>query len=429
MDKYVNKMGIPIHINNIAILTDNDVFYRQIYQLLQKAKEDGFDITAVMRLYNGDYLGNSILIISDGIDERVDEDAEAPTFIICNEEIYNKYLHTKCITHMLYKNTSFNPERLLNDIGTWYWMQMENIEVRKENKKLNKSLIQLNNELNEYKLALDTAGAIQIDSYSSYTSKYFDIAVHYQPKSMVSGDILIYYELFDRVYIIIGDVTDHGYHAGLYGASLASIIRSYLLLVSEFSLTLEGLVDFVKKSSHFVNLKVNKEQSAENATMLFCEINKTTHKISFYNCGHGGETPIITRKNGDTFLVENNIIDPPIGSIGEEKTITSKEKITTLDFNQGDGIIVYTDGITEIFSIGDNDHKDATYIYNNDRLEASIKYQVDKHEYTARSILNGIIKDAESYSIGINLNDELLTTNVENASDDITVGVFIWKNE
>ena len=78
MEKHFNKMGISIHINNIAILTDNDVFYKQIYQLLQKAKEDGFDITAVMRLYNGDYLGNSIIIISDGIDERVDIDAEAP---------------------------------------------------------------------------------------------------------------------------------------------------------------------------------------------------------------------------------------------------------------------------------------------------------------------------------------------------------------
>lgn len=429
MEKHFNKMGISIHINNIAILTDNDVFYKQIYQLLQKAKEDGFDITAVMRLYNGDYLGNSIIIISDGIDERVDIDAEAPVFIICNPEIYDKYCYTKSITHMLYKNTSFSPEKLLNDIGTWYWMQMENIEVRKTNKKLEKQINNLNNELNEYKLALDTAGTIQTDTYSLYASNTFDIAIHYQPKAIVSGDILIYYELFDKIYIVIGDVTDHGYQAGLYGASLTAIIRSYLLLASEFSLTLDGLVNFVRKSSHFVNLEAHNFKSAENATMLFCEINKTTHKISFYNCGHGGEAPIITRKTGETFIVNNIFIDPPIGSIDEENNIVTKNKIYTLDFDPGDGIVLYTDGITEIFSIGDNEHKDTVNIYNNDRLEAGIKYEIDKHSYTARSILNGIIKDAESYSIGINLNDDLSATNVENAADDITVGVFIWKNE
>ena len=142
------------------------------------------------------------------------------------------------------------------------------------------------------------------------------------------------------------------------------------------------------------------------------------------NCGHGNEPPIIASK-GSAYVVpfSKEDIYPPIG---EHFTPRSVQPIE-VPFAEGDMLVLYTDGITEIFR-DTEDEKSIVDEYSKDRLLASVCHEIGKSNWSAASAVEGICKDAESYSLSSRiLEANPLNGKIDSATDDITLAALRWE--
>ncbi len=160
-----------------------------------------------------------------------------------------------------------------------------------------------------------------------------DIAVAYHPLQSVSGDFLDFYSLSDnRFGVVVGDVSGHGVEAAiLMGmAKMALRIRSQALGTAHEMMVRANLDLFGElRRSAFV-------------TGFFALVDRATRKMSYVRMGH--PPPLLRRVSGDC-----EPLDAPglpfgaddgsrFGSCIEEREVQLEE---------GDILLMYTDGVTE----------------------------------------------------------------------------------
>lgn len=401
----------------ITIVAQTEDFYKQIKQIIPSDYKYKYEL-----LNPGENLEHAKIIITDGSDPSV-YDEGIPVFVIADKLPSNI---RESASIRLYQKGSLFLETFVKDIIEW----TEVIEALEEasnkaafaEKKENLA----NTKLKDYENNLSMASKLQKSIMTPTSPSDFDISTYYQPISSISGDILFVEELRDCVYIVIGDVTDHGYLAGLYGASLYSLIKGYLTLASPFNLSLKGLVEFVQYSSSFYQPKgYDPIRQKTSATMLFCEINKKEKIARFINCGHGNELPVVISKNNASLIFFNQEDDEILPAIGDFTFVTPTKTIN-IPFSEGDCLVFYTDGITEIFK--DINKKKTSDEYSAERLLSSVNHEISKKEWSVDSIVNGIKKDAESYSISSDLSTDNKDC-IEEAADDITILAIKWQSD
>lgn len=400
--------------NIISVVTNNTDFYKQVVQLFSSnANEISFE-----QILPGSSLDSAQIIITDGSDEAVYEE-EVPIILIAHE--MPRHL-TPSLFIRFYKIGEFTPDIIIRDVFEWVNIISTMSELDSEAKNAQSKLSDCKKKLNDYKENLKDAKSLQKEVMIPSKQTDFDIAAHYQSIAQVSGDILLTEEVGEHLFIVIGDVTDHGYLAGLYGASLYASMKSYLTLASSYELTIEGFVRYMQYASSFYQpTGYGSLRQKASATMLFCEIDKKKQEIKFINCGHGNELPVIVRQGKEAFLLsfdsEKSEMLPVIGDF----TIIPPTKAISLPFFPGDCIVLYTDGITEIFK--DSKNKNVSDEYSSERLLSSVCQEIKKKDWTVESVLQGIKKDAESYAIS----DDLTNAKSE-ITDDISMLAIKWKN-
>lgn len=401
----------------ITVVAQTEDFYKQIKQIIPSDYKYKYELISP-----GENLEHTKIIITDGSDPSVYEEG-IPVFVIADKLPSNI---RESASVRLYQRGSLFLETFVKDVTEW----AEVIEALEETS--NKTIIAEKREkiiyekLKDYENNLNMASRLQKSVMTPTSPSGFDISTYYQPISSISGDILIIEELGDRIYVIVGDVTDHGYLAGLYGASLYSLIKGYLALASPFNLSLKGLVEFVQYSSSFYQPNgYDAVRQKTSATMLFCEIDKKEKIARFINCGHGNELPVLVSK-GEAILISFNQEDDEIlPAIGDFTSVTPT-KIVDIPFSEGDCLVFYTDGITEIFK--DINKKKTSDEYSAERLLSSVNHEISKKEWSVDSIVNGIRKDAESYSISSDLSTDNKNY-LEEAADDITILAIKWQSD
>jgi serine phosphatase RsbU (regulator of sigma subunit)/ABC-type amino acid transport substrate-binding protein/anti-sigma regulatory factor (Ser/Thr protein kinase) len=208
----------------------------------------------------------------------------------------------------------------------------------------------------------------------------FAVYANLIPAREVGGD---FYDFFfideDRFCFVIGDVSGKGVPAALFMAVTKTLIKS------------RASSDF---STASILSHVNKEMSSDNKSSMFvtvfaCIMNIRTGELVYTNAGHN--PPFIKRE--DNTLERLGTLHGPI--IGAVEDLTYKESMTTL--SPGEGILLYTDGVTEAMDIGNN-------LFSEKRLVEH--FSSSKYE-SVENIVNSIVEVVKQFEGEVDQADDI----------------------
>ena len=206
----------------------------------------------------------------------------------------------------------------------------------------------------------------------------WDIWLYSRPANDVGGDLIDFFEISENKYgIVLGDVSGKGLEAALFMAKLQATIRAFL---TEFS----SLAEFAAKIN-----KIFHRDSLPNkfASMVFTELEANTGHVRLIDAGH--MPPIVLRKDG---MEEIESKTPAFGLMSNAQYMEKQ-----LEFEQGDFLILYSDGISEARSENGE-------FYGEDRLKEKIKKTKTS---SARNLGESIIKDIARFKREARIFDDL----------------------
>lgn len=153
----------------------------------------------------------------------------------------------------------------------------------------------------------------------------------YKPSEMLSGDIFDVYKIdYNHTGIYICDVVGHGVTASL----LTIFVRQSLRTISKNETDINKIIGQLHKTFLSLNLEADKYFS-----VFFGIYNKNTKEFKYVNAGHNA-IPILLR-NGEIKLLEAR--GYPICNIFD----TVNYEISTVNLQEKDRLILYSDGIIE----------------------------------------------------------------------------------
>jgi phosphoserine phosphatase RsbU/P len=202
--------------------------------------------------------------------------------------------------------------------------------------------INMQHELLEYntyfKSLLDSAQKILINIIPKRLPVIpgFEFAVKYKSSDAVGGDMYNVFDLDDKLFFYIFDVSSHGILASIITIILKSFIQNVIYNYRHGG-TKQSLPEIISDLN--IELNVNTAQSVF-ATLFMGYIEKNSKKFYYVSAGH------ITQ-----YIFSDNL-PVPLPSTGtvlgvfEDANFSCNE----IQLNQGDKILLFTDGLTEATS-------------------------------------------------------------------------------
>ncbi len=200
------------------------------------------------------------------------------------------------------------------------------------------------------------------------------------PADEIGGDYYDCIQLDDgRVALAIADVTGKGVPASLLVNSLHASLRVHLDNAEELPTIVHRLNDFFYDST----------PPSSFITFLIVVLEPGTGRIEMINAGHN---PALLSRNGGVIetMRSRNL---PLGCMPS----TQFPEIESYTLNEGDGILLFTDGITEAMNI----HLEP---FGQDGLEALFTAQ---RIQPAAMLLGNIIAELKHYSMGTDQSDDI----------------------
>jgi serine phosphatase RsbU (regulator of sigma subunit) len=160
-----------------------------------------------------------------------------------------------------------------------------------------------------------------------------DIACYMEPADEVGGD---YYDVLQhqgRIKIGIGDVTGHGLESGVVMVMTQAVVRA-LLTIGE-----TDPVRFLDTVNRALYGNVQRMGTDKNLTLSLLDYAAGQVRLSGQH-----EEMIVVRQDGAVELVDTIDLGFPIGLAVEIAEFIDQ---TTVALQPGDGVVLYTDGITE----------------------------------------------------------------------------------
>ncbi len=207
----------------------------------------------------------------------------------------------------------------------------------------------------------------------------YDLAAEWQTARQVGGDFYDVFELSPgKIGLAIADVSDKGLPASLYMTVSRTLIRAMALENDSPARTLE-------KANHILQL-----DSSEGffVTVFYAILELTSGKVTYCVAGHN--PPYLLRPGqGELQMLNKGGI-----ALGMMDPISLKDQELVLA--PGDGLILYTDGITETFSPEGEAFGDV-------RFKARLESLLGE---TARGIIEGIRITLDDFRAGRALDDD-----------------------
>ena len=233
---------------------------------------------------------------------------------------------------------------------------------------------------------LDVAMKIQsgiVPGEEALSDDRFEIYGCSQAARTVGGDFYDIFRLDDgRIGVVVGDISDKGISAALFMALVKTSIKEKLKAG-------RGLADTL-------NL-VNRELCVSNpgnmfATVFALTLHPETGIVSYANAGH--EAPLLLRKEPSFMKLRSGIA---LGLF--EDSDISEEKLVLFD---GDGLLLYTDGITEALSADRQQ-------YGKERLRETVsrKYREKPRFRDARALVGETVASVQTYTEGMEQFDDI----------------------
>lgn len=194
------------------------------------------------------------------------------------------------------------------------------------------------------------------------------------PADIIGGDFFDYLNIGDgeeRVGVTVGDAASKGLSAAaesMYVAGAARMASTFNLKISPFMNRMNELVNKIFADDKF-------------SSLFYGEISNDKKGLFLYaNAGHN--PPIFVDKNTKKITY----LDPTGPLLGPAPH--SKYETDSINFNEGDVLVIYSDGITEAAN--------ANYeFYEMERLEQTI---IDNLEKTPKDIVYAILEDVDNFS-------------------------------
>jgi len=221
---------------------------------------------------------------------------------------------------------------------------------------------------------LDIASKIQNDVLPKEAPeiKGLDIVAKTRSAAEVGGDCFDFLQKRDNFYVYIGDVTGHGVPAGLVMIMVDTLMHAWANIA-------KNAEEILIQINGFLNQRMSSQRFM---TLLMLRWNEFEQKMYYTGAGH--EHLLVYRKKTESVeTIRSGGIAlrmiPDISQIVQEKNVPMEE---------GDVILLYTDGITEAKNKNDE-------MYGLERLKESLK----KHGKINRTerIFDYITKDFSSF--------------------------------
>ncbi len=207
----------------------------------------------------------------------------------------------------------------------------------------------------------------------------YDVAAEWQTARQVGGDFYDVFELTPgRFGLIIADVSDKGLAASLYMTVSRTLIRARALENESPAVTLE-------KVNHILQLD---SSDGFFVTVFYAIVELNSGKVTYCIAGHN--PPYwLRREHGEVQPLNKGGI-----ALGMMDPISLKDQELVL--TPGDGLVLYTDGITETFSPEGE-------AFGEVRLRARLESLLGE---TARGIIEGIGLTLNDFRAGSALDDD-----------------------
>ncbi|MCP4375906.1 MAG: SpoIIE family protein phosphatase, partial [bacterium] len=240
-------------------------------------------------------------------------------------------------------------------------------------------------EKNKIQESLETARKIQLSMLPhdfAPVTQPFDVDIHAEliPAKEVGGDL---YDVFaideDHLCFAVGDVSDKGVPAALFMAMAKTLIRSN----AESS-----------RRPHEILRKVNNELARDNEQCMFVTLflalfEPKTQILYYANGGHNPPYLLSAEGRVDSLPLE---IGTALGVIED-----APYQPQSIQLQAGDGLFVYTDGITEAMNSADQ-------LYGEARLEQLL---LKNRENDPNSLTEKVIRDVREFAKGTAQSDDI----------------------
>jgi sigma-B regulation protein RsbU (phosphoserine phosphatase) len=208
---------------------------------------------------------------------------------------------------------------------------------------------------------------------------HIEISAYNNSAKMVGGD---YYDIVklddDTILVAIADVSGKGVPAALLMANLQAFLKSICKQKRPLSEATNLLNDLVAENTTLGSF----------ITFFWGSFNNVTKEFTYVNAGHN--PPLHVKKGEINKLKKGGMI------LGVLPT-TVPYLCETVQLEEGDAIVLFTDGITEAMNVNGED-------YTDERFEILIKENYNK---SASEILNSIKLSVEEYTLGAEQSDDI----------------------
>jgi phosphoserine phosphatase RsbU/P len=205
---------------------------------------------------------------------------------------------------------------------------LDQVRILKQAVKDRNRLVSIQNEL---EVARQIQAAIIPQNFPAFPErKEFELHASMNAAKKVGGDFYDFFMIDDnRLGFAIGDVSGKGVPAALFMAVSRALLKATAL---------RGI------SPHDCLLQVNQLLQSENSTSMFVTVfygilDLRNGSVEFSNGGHN--PPCLIKKMGDVTLLDltGNFV---LGAFA-----TSEYQSKSIDLEEGDSLVLYTDGVTE----------------------------------------------------------------------------------
>lgn len=169
-----------------------------------------------------------------------------------------------------------------------------------------------------------------------------DIVGYMQPADEVGGDYYDVFCLHGIVTVGIGDVTGHGLESGILMVMTQTAVRTLTEMRES------NPVEFLSALNRTLFQNIQRMQSWRNLTLAVINYADGTASISGQH-----EEVLVVRSQGTIERVDTLDLGFPIGMIDDITEFVAQRSLT---LNPGDGIVMYTDGITEMMDANQNQY-------------------------------------------------------------------------
>lgn len=403
ISKNISKNWIP----KLKIKTTDNIFKHQIHRIIDD-NSICFDVLDDNEEFSNDDKKMCVIISNEELSE-LDLDVIYHGICIFSENTNRRAIqeHENVTNYFVNELTQ---TELTNKLERISLKLMSLIKEKGVLNSFSKQLEEAKETIEDYGKSLEEASLLQHTIMTNYNKSIdYDIGVIYKAYRLISGDVVFVEEVQDCLFIMLADVTDHGFLSGIYGASLYTLAKNYVhnLTLNNMDLGMwvmhmyQGARLFYPPKNTKTKVKYN---DLLTATATFAMIDKKKNIIDFCFCGSASESPIIVKGTGgkdsiDFFPIEStDDICPVLGNPNY------KVKVLRKKFLPGSSVIFYSDGASEIFlDYADTESKDMKKIYSKESILKAIKNSFDRGINTSKEIVKAIVNDAKAYAISSDL--------------------------